>query len=97
MSAMHDMERLLQLTAHFKMPTGICINKSDINPDLTSRIEEFAKKQNVRIMGRIPFDPSVTNAQLAGTTIIEHITDGVSKEIALMWSNLSEEIGEKGQ
>ena len=97
MSAMHDMERLLQLTNHFRIPTGICINKSDINPDLTSQIEAFAEKQKVSILGRIPYDPAVTSAQLAGTTVVEHAADGASKHIALLWSTLDEKIREKKQ
>ncbi|MBU8933423.1 MAG: ATP-binding protein [candidate division Zixibacteria bacterium] len=96
MSAMHDMERLLQLTTHFRMPTGICINRSDINHDLTSRIENFAKKQKVNTLGRIPFDPAVTQAQLEGTSVIEHVTNGASKNISLMWSNLENELRKKG-
>jgi len=91
MSAMHDMERLLELTVHFGIPMGICINKSDINSAMTSRIEEYAKKHEVKILGRIPFDPAVTQAQLAGTTVVEHQTNGVSKSIELLWSNLNEE------
>ncbi|RKX26694.1 MAG: (4Fe-4S)-binding protein [Candidatus Zixiibacteriota bacterium] len=94
MSAMYDMERLLQLTVHFGIPTGICINKSDINPAMTSRIEEFAKKQKVSILGRIPFDPAVTKAQMAGTTVVEHATNGASKSIRLMWSKLSDVLKE---
>jgi len=97
MSALHDMARLLQLTNHFRIPTGICINKSDISPDLTSRIEEFAEEQKVRILGRIPFDPAVTAAQLVGTTVIEHVNTGVSKNIALLWSNLRDVFRMKGQ
>ncbi len=95
MSALHDMERLLQLTNHFRIPTGICINKSDISPDLTSRIEEFAEKQKVKILGRIPFDPAMTAAQLAGTTVVEHVDTGVSENIALLWSSLREELSNK--
>jgi len=92
LSAMHDMERLLQLTVHFRIPTGVCINKSDINPDLTSRIEKFAGKWKVSILGRIPYDPAVTAAQLAGTTVVEHVANGVSKSVKLMWSNLKGEL-----
>ena len=91
-SALHDMERLLQLISHFKIPVGICINRSDINLDLTARIEEFAKKQNISILGRIPYDPAVTKAQLAGTTVIEHVATGVSKDIELLWLNLSNQL-----
>jgi len=97
MSALHDMERLLQLTVHFGIPTGICINKSDINLALTSRIEEFAEKQKVSILGRIPFDPAVTKAQMAGTTIVEHGANGASGSIKLLWSNLNKVIREKGR
>jgi MinD superfamily P-loop ATPase len=97
MSALHDMARLLQLTKHFRIPTGICINKSDISPDLTSRIEEFAKEQKVRILGRIPFDPAMTAAQLAGTTVVEHVDTGVSEDIELLWSNLKKELNKKVQ
>lgn len=97
LSALHDMERLLQLTVHFRIPTGICVNKSDINPALTSRIEEFAQERNVRILGRIPFDPAVTRAQLAGTTVVEHVANGASRSIERLWSNLNEEFKEKGQ
>ena len=94
MSAMHDMERLLQLTKHFRIPTGICINKSDINPVLTSQIEEFAENEKVRILGRIPYDPSVTAAQLEGTTVVEYEVNGASESVKLLWSNLTEELKE---
>ncbi|MFH1373366.1 MAG: P-loop NTPase [bacterium] len=92
MSAMHDMERMLQLTKHFRIPTGICINKSDINLALTSRIEEFARDQKIRILGRIPFDPAVTEAQLAGTTVVEHFANGASQSLKSLWSNLIKEL-----
>ena len=90
MSAMHDMERVLRLTRHFNIPTGICINKSDINPAITSQIEEFAKDESIRVLGQIPYDPSVTAAQLEGTTIVEYNANGASESVKLLWSNLSE-------
>ncbi len=97
LSALHDMERLLQLTVHFGITTAICINKYDINPALTSRIEEFAEEHKVSIMGRIPFDPAVTKAQLAGTTVVEHHGNGASGSLELLWSNLNKELSETRQ
>jgi MinD superfamily P-loop ATPase len=93
MSALHDLQRLLSLTNHFAIPTGICINKCDINWELTNRIEEFAQRQKVKVLGKIPFDHAVTAAQLDGTTIIDRADNGVSKEIDHLWSNLCEEFG----
>ncbi len=95
MSALHDMERLLRLTTHFAIPTGICINKCDINREMTSRIEEFARRQKVKVLGKIPFNHAVTASQLSGTTIVEYADNGVSQEINLMWSNLCDQFGEK--
>ncbi|MCP4566872.1 MAG: P-loop NTPase [FCB group bacterium] len=94
MSAIHDMERLLQLTKHFGIPTGICINKADINPALTSHIESFAAKQQIRILGKIPFDPAVTSAQMAGTNIIDHLADGASTNLKHLWGEIREELME---
>ncbi len=96
MSAIHDMKRMLQLTKHFNIPTGICINKSDINPELTAQIEEFAVDQNSKILGCIPYDPSVTAAQVAGTTVVEHGSDAASTRLRQLWSNLSTELKKLG-
>ena len=92
MSAIHDMERILQLVTHFGIITGICINKFDINPELTTRIEKFADEKNVKILGRIPFDASVINAQIAGTSIVDYETNQVSESIKKLWYNLEQEL-----
>jgi len=92
MSALHDMKRLVQLTAHFGIRTGICINRFDINTDISSQIEEFAKEQKIEVLGKIPYDREVTNAQLAGTTVTEYSTGAVTDSIKLLWSNLKDRL-----
>ena len=66
LSAIHDMRRLVELARHFKIKTGLCINKFDINPELTGQIEKFAEANDLKTHGRIPFDPKFTEAQLHG-------------------------------
>ena len=94
-SALQDMERLVQLTYHFKVPIGICINKFDINLDISKKIERFALNKNIKILGKIPYDLTVTEAQLAGTTIVNHKPEKLSKEISELWGNLEEEMNLK--
>lgn len=94
MSAIHDMKRLLQLTMHFNIPTGICVNKSDINTALTARIGEFAASQGVEIMGLTPFDPAVTETQLARTTVLERNASAAARSIKHLWSKLSRALTE---
>lgn len=70
-SGMHDLDRILSLTAHFSLPTAVCVNKWDINPAMTEKIEKLARNHQATIAGRIRYDPGTTRAQLRQKTIIE--------------------------
>jgi MinD superfamily P-loop ATPase len=91
-SAMHDMKRLLELTGHFNIPTGICINKADINTALTNEIEEFAQANSTKVLGRIPFDPAVTAAQIGDRTVVETNDSSASASIRQLWSRIEHEL-----
>lgn len=71
-SGKHDMERVVLLAAHFKVPAMVCVNKFDLNLDQSQAIEKFAKSKNVIILGRIPFDPIFTKSMVHGQTIFEY-------------------------
>lgn len=71
-SGKHDMERVVMLAAHFKVPAMVCVNKFDLNLDQTQAIEKFAKSKNVSVLGRIPFDPIFTKSMVQGQTIFEY-------------------------
>lgn len=61
-SALNDLQRALQVVEHFRIPYGLVINKYDINPDFTKKIEDFANKNNIKILGKIPYDKSFVDA-----------------------------------
>lgn len=71
-SGSHDMARVADLAAHFKIPAMICVNKFDLNPDQASAIENLAEEKNITVLGRIPFDPAFTESMVQGKTIFEH-------------------------
>jgi MinD superfamily P-loop ATPase len=71
-SGLHDMERVAQLAAHFKVPVMVCVNKFDLNVDQTEAIEKLAKENNMTIVGRVPFDPVFTESMLQGQTVLEY-------------------------
>ena len=70
-SGMHDMERVAQLAAHFKVPSMLCVNKFDLNIDQTRSIEDLARKKQIDMLGGIPFDPIFIEAMIQGQTILE--------------------------
>ncbi len=69
-SGIHDLERVAQLAAHFKMPAMVCINKYDLNLDQAQAIETIAEKETWNC-GEIPFDPAFTKAMVLGKSIME--------------------------
>jgi MinD superfamily P-loop ATPase len=86
-SGEHDLERVLALAKHFSIPTAVCVNKWDINPEMTERIEKKAREADARIVERIRYDSGVTKAQLRQLSVVE--TDAPSAEdIRRVWEQL---------
>jgi MinD superfamily P-loop ATPase len=71
-SGWHDMERVADLACHFKVPAMVCVNKFDLNPEISQAVERFAEEKGLRILERIPFDPAFTKSMVQGKTIIEY-------------------------
>jgi len=88
-SGLHDMERVGQLSKHFNIPAMVCINKYDLNPDQTQKIEELAQKADIAVVGRIAFDPAFTGAMIEAKTIFEYNhTSQAGKELRQIWDNI---------
>lgn len=93
LSGLHDAERVLELTRHFRINAGICINKFDINPDMARKIEEFCLKHSFDILGKIPYDKIFTKAMIQEKTLIEYDeTSKVSQEIKKIWQTIEEKL-----
>jgi MinD superfamily P-loop ATPase len=87
-SGEHDLERVLSLAKHFSLPAAICVNKWDLNPDMTGRIEDKARRSGAHIAGRIRYDRAVTLAQMQEKAVVE--TDAPCVEdITRLWKNLA--------
>jgi MinD superfamily P-loop ATPase len=92
-SGKHDMERVAQLAAHFKIPAMICVNKFDLNLELTRDIENYAEKKGITCLGRIPFDPIFIKAMIQVQTVFEYNGQStVGQEIKKIWKKLSDNL-----
>ena len=89
MSGLHDLKRVLQLTNHFKVPAVVCINKHDLNPQMTIEIDKSVKSFGAKVVGHIPFDHNVTRAMVAKKTITEFGDSKAARSAADVWKNLS--------
>jgi MinD superfamily P-loop ATPase len=97
-SGLHDMARVADLAAHFKVPAMVCVNKFDLNTDQTKAIENYAKERNMIVLGRIPFDPVFTESMIQGQTIFEYSKNSeVSHAVRQIWNKIVAEPAMKGK
>ena len=93
-SGEHDLQRVLELARHFDIPAAVCVNKWDLNPAASERIEKGARRSGARIAGRIRYDTAVTRAQIQGKTVVE--TDApAAEDIRRIWNKVNIEGAEK--
>jgi MinD superfamily P-loop ATPase len=91
-SGEHDLERVLALARHFKIPASVCVNKWDLNAGMTEQMERQAERAGARIAGRIRYDPSVTAAQMQEQAVVE-IPSPCAQDVRSVWERL--ELGRK--
>ncbi|MCP3890310.1 MAG: (4Fe-4S)-binding protein [Desulfobulbaceae bacterium] len=88
-SGLHDMQRVAELAVHFKVPGMVCINKFDLNEEMSLKIEAYARERNMQIVGRIPFDPIFVKAMIEAKNIMEHSPESQAAEaIQGIWKNI---------
>ncbi len=71
LSGIHDLERIIAVTNHFGVPAMVCINKYDLNLDVSRKIEESCQEMGAELGGRLPFDPGVVEAMVAEKSVSE--------------------------
>jgi MinD superfamily P-loop ATPase len=86
-SGEHDLERVLSLTRHFNIPAAVCVNKWDLNAEMTERIEDKARTAGARVVGRIRYDRAVTLAQMQARAVVETGAPCV-EDIQNVWNGL---------
>lgn len=86
-SGEHDLERVIALTRHFHIPTGVCVNKWDLNDEMAERIESRARGLGAQILGRIRYDRSVTAAQVQERAVVE-LDSPAATDIRELWKGI---------
>jgi len=87
-SGQHDLDRVVELTTHFKIPTAVCVNKYDINVKIAKAIEKKALERDLKVAGKIAYDIAVTKAQIAARSIIEYSSNGLKDQIVSLWESI---------
>lgn len=92
LSGKHDLERVSALTSHFGITTFVCINKADLNPNMTTEMESLCAERGLPLLGKIRYDQSFIKAQIAGKSVVEYTSDGVAAEVGNLWRCVLDEL-----
>ncbi len=88
LSGIHDLERILKLSNHFKIPSMVCINKFDLNFENSNKISSYCEKNGSKLLGKIPFEPKVIEALVLRKTIMDYPCDEVQGIVLKMWEEV---------
>ena len=89
-SGRHDLQRVSELTRHFDIKSMVCVNKWDLNPDLTAEIEAQAQQNGIGVAGRVRYDNAITEAQIKKMSVVEYSKNGVAEDIRKLWREVSD-------
>ena len=94
-AGVHDMERVIETTNHFNVRAVVCINKADIYLQGAADIEEYCKEHGIEVVGRIPFDPVVTEAMGQGQSVTAYRPDSpASQALSSIWAEVTAQLEE---
>ncbi|MBN2284872.1 MAG: ATP-binding protein [Tissierellales bacterium] len=81
LSGIHDMKRIVQTARVFGIQCGMCVNKYDINVEMTKRIEEYCLDENIAFLGKIPYDNKVLEALNEGKIVVDYEDSPAAEQI----------------
>lgn len=81
LSGMHDLKRVIELAKHFKIPLKAIINKWDLNPHFESNIAQELEKEEIELIGKIPFSEEILSSVKAGVPFLEFVNSELTNNI----------------
>ncbi len=90
-SGAHDLERASGLAAHFNIPALVLLNKADLSPVQAEAIAAYCAAQSIPLVGRLPYDPAVTDAMVRGEPVTAN-NGPVSAALREAWARLQQQI-----
>jgi MinD superfamily P-loop ATPase len=86
------------MAAHFRIPALVCINMADLYAPGAVQIEAGCRESGVSLIGRIPFDTTVTEAMVSGEPVTAYRPDTpASQMLAEIWRKVAARLDAGGK
>ncbi len=93
-SGIHDLYRVLDVINFFNVKSGVIVNKYDLNPEKTEEIVTLVEESGSRFLGAIPYDKSITRAQVEGLSVVEYTDNETTMKIREIWAEIANTVYE---
>ncbi|NMA84016.1 MAG: 4Fe-4S binding protein [Epulopiscium sp.] len=93
LSGLEDIKRVITLCEHFQLLTLVCINKYDMNEEISRKIESFVHQKQLKIVGKIPYDETVIQSINELSPIVTYENSIAAKAIEDMWEKIKIKLG----
>jgi MinD superfamily P-loop ATPase len=90
-SGFSDLERIIDLLEHFKIKSGIVINRFDINPAISKKIEAFAGHRKIPVFARIPHSMCVVEA-ISNSAVPSRLCPQLAEAVDSIYSHICTEL-----
>jgi MinD superfamily P-loop ATPase len=84
----HDLERIVGVARHFRVPVLVCLNKADLSPQQARGIERFCAEGEIELIGKIPFDQAVTRAMVQGRPVTADGSSPAAEALRGLWAKI---------
>ena len=96
-SGLHDLERILEVASHFRVPAFLVLNKADLNLQVRGQILDFVRINNIPVLGEIPYDERIFALQAEAKPLTEVDESAATDAIRIIWQRLKFEAGLDGK
>lgn len=93
LSGLHDLQRTLGMLQHFRVQALVVINKADLCPQGSKDIYDYAAQHGVKIIGEVPFDPTIVAAMVQGQPVTAYQSQAAAAlALRTIWEKLAAQL-----
>jgi MinD superfamily P-loop ATPase len=83
-----DLERVVQLASHFRIPAAVVLNKADLWPAAEPAVRGLCSAHGLPFLGGVPYDPAFHEAARIGRTVVEAGPPALVGRLLALWEDV---------
>jgi MinD superfamily P-loop ATPase len=83
-----DLGRVVDLAAHFGIPTAVVLNKADLWPPAEAPLVDLCSSRSLPYLGAVPYDPAFHAAARVGRAAVEVCSPVLAGRLLTLWEDV---------